>query len=107
MYIVPSEACPENIIRDSFHEYPDKQKRPVLGLFCHFRAKKPIIVIVSGTPMVKSGLCGHPLVEQSAGHMGTVLLFLSPLFFSVSRYGTFRFMTQAKAFAILKSASLK
>jgi hypothetical protein len=46
-------------------------------------------------------------VSRYGGHMGTVLLFLSPLFFSVSRYGTFRFMTQAKAFAILKSASLK
>ena len=57
--IVPSGAWPENIIRDSFNEYLDKQKRPVLGLFCHFMAKKPIFLKVSGKLMLKSGLRAH------------------------------------------------
>ena len=46
MCIVPSEVCPENMIPDRFDNFSDKQKRPVLGLFCPFMAQKPIFLYV-------------------------------------------------------------
>ena len=46
MCIVPSEVCPENMIPDRFDNFSDKQKRPVLGLFCPFMAQKPILLYV-------------------------------------------------------------
>ncbi|MEE1041262.1 MAG: hypothetical protein U0L10_11195, partial [Lachnospiraceae bacterium] len=43
------------MIRDSLDKYLDKQKRPCLGLFCHFSAEKLIILQILGNIMVKSG----------------------------------------------------
>ena len=37
---------PENMIPDRFDNFSDKQKRPVLGLFCPFMAQKPIFLYV-------------------------------------------------------------
>ena len=52
------------MIRDSLDKYLDKQKRPVLGLFCYFLAEKLIILQVFGKIMVKSGQGGGDKVRR-------------------------------------------